>query len=365
MSRKDTVTKDYFSDSRYFADIVNYFVYDGKKVVAPEALKPLDSTELALPSGKESTKVKAVQKHRDVLKYLSGMTDDNTAYVILGLELQSGVHNAMPVRNMLYDAMEYTRQVEDIARKHKKEGYKPDDSDEYLSGIRKDDKLKPVVTIVIYFGADEWDAPESIYDMLDVKDPNILKYVTDYRINLITPAKMDDEDFEKFATELKQVFKYLKYSKDKEKLNVVMREDEVYKHISRRTAVLLNTVAGMKMKINRRKDEVNMCKAIEDMLEDARNEGREEMCKGIADMLEDARNEVREEMCKGIADMLEDARNEGREEMSKKVESVKNEERFDTLSALVKKGIISISQAAEEAGMSVSEFEAKYSAKKL
>ena len=346
MSRKDTVTKDYFSDSRYFADIVNYFVYDGKKVVAPEALKPLDSTELALPSGKESTKVKAVQKHRDVLKYLSGMTDDNTAYVILGLELQSGVHNAMPVRNMLYDAMEYTRQVEDIARKHKKEGYKPDDSDEYLSGIRKDDKLKPVVTIVIYFGADEWDAPESIYDMLDVKDPNILKYVTDYRINLITPAKMDDEDFEKFATELKQVFKYLKYSKDKEKLNVVMREDEVYKHISRRTAVLLNTVAGMKMKINRRKDEVNMCKAIEDMLEDARNEGREEMCKGIADMLEDARNEVREEM-------------------SQKVESVKNEERFDTLSALVKKGIISISQAAEEAGMSVSEFEAKYSAKKL
>ncbi len=222
-----------------------------------------------------------------------------------------------------------------------------------------------MITIVICFGADEWDAPESIYDMLDVKDPDILKYVTDYRINLITPAKMDDEDFEKFATELKQVFKYLKYSKDKEKLNVVMREDEVYKHISRRTAVLLNTVAGMKMKINRRKDEVNMCKAIEDMLEDARNEGREEMCKGIADMLEDARNEVREEMCKGIADMLEGARNEGREEMSQKVESVKNEERFDTLSALVKKGIISISQAAEEAGMSVSEFEAKYSAQKL
>ena len=206
--------------------------------------------------------------------------------------------------------------------------------------------IRPVITIVIYFGADEWDAPESIYDMLDVKDPDILKYVTDYRINLITPAKMDDEDFEKFATELKQVFKYLKYSKDKEKLNVVMREDEVYKHISKRTAVLLNTVAGMKMKINRKKDEVNMCKAIEDMLEDARNEGREEMRKGIADMLEDARNE-------------------GREEMNQKVESVKNEERFDTLSALVKKGIISISQAAEEAGMSVSEFEAKYSAKKL
>ena len=94
MSRKDTVTKEYFSDNTYFADVVNYYVYNGKKVVVPEALKPLDSTEMALPFGKKSTRVKTVQKHRDVIKYLSGMTDDNTAYVIYGLELQSGIHYA-------------------------------------------------------------------------------------------------------------------------------------------------------------------------------------------------------------------------------------------------------------------------------
>ena len=173
------------------------------------------------------------------------------------------MHNAMPVRNMLYDAMEYNRQVEEIIRKHKEAEDKPEGSDEYLSGFYKDDKIKPVITIVIFFGAEEWDAPESIYDMLDVKDPKLLKYVPNYGINLISPAKMTKEDLEKFKTELRQVFECIKYSKDKEKLNDVMRENDAYKHISKRTAVLLNEVAGLKMKISRRKEEINMCKAIE------------------------------------------------------------------------------------------------------
>lgn len=336
MSRKDTVTKEYFSDNTNFADVVNYFVYDGKKVVSPDDLKPLDSTGVALPFGKRSRAVKTVQKHRDVIKYLSGMTDDNTAYAIFGLELQSGVHNAMPVRNMLYDALEYTRQVEDIVRKHKEDEDKPDGSVEYLSGFYKDDKLKPVITIVIFFGAEEWDAPESIYDMFGVKDPEILKFVPNYWINLISPAKMNDEDFDKFDTELKQVFKYLKYSTDKEKLNAVVYEDEAYKHISRRTAVLLNTVAGTKLKFSRGKDEVDMCKA-------------------IADMIEDAKNEVREEINK----KLEDARNEVRDEMNKELE----EKTFAVLSSLVEDGILAIDIAASRAGMTEAEFEAKMKAK--
>ena len=128
MSAKDSVTKEYFSDNKYFADVVNYFVYDGEQVVDPAKLKPLDSTEVALPPEKESAKVNAVQKHRDVLKYLFGMEDENTAYAIFGLELQSGMHNAMPVRNMLYDAMEYDRQVKEIARKHKENKDKSHDS---------------------------------------------------------------------------------------------------------------------------------------------------------------------------------------------------------------------------------------------
>jgi len=81
---------------------------------------------------------------------------------------------------------------------------------------------------VIYFGSDEWDAPKSIYDMLSVKDTRLLKFVQDYKLNLIAPASIPDEDFEKFHTELKQALKYVKYSSDKNKLKQMVDEDESY-----------------------------------------------------------------------------------------------------------------------------------------
>ena len=125
---------------------------------------------------------------------------------------------------------------------------------------------------------------------------------------------MSDEDLNKFSTELKQVFKYLKYSSDKEKLSQIVNEDEVYKHISRRTAVMINTVSGTKMKISEGKDEVDMCKAIEDMRKEEREKG------------------------------IEEGRNEGI---------------IETLSSLVNDGLITLETAASRAGMTVKEFEAR------
>ena len=97
------------------------------------------------------------------------MTDDNVAYVIYGIEVQSKMHFAMPVRNMLYDAISYSNQVEETAKIHRKNKDRPGSQDEFLSGFYEDDVLLPVITLVIYFGADEWTAPKSIYEMFGTK----------------------------------------------------------------------------------------------------------------------------------------------------------------------------------------------------
>ena len=73
-------------------------------------------------------------------------------------------------------------------------------SAEYLSGFRKEDKLIPIITLVIYFGADPWDAARSIYDMLSVQDQTLLSYIPDYKINLIAPFEMSDEEINQFST---------------------------------------------------------------------------------------------------------------------------------------------------------------------
>lgn len=72
-------------------------------------------------------------------------------------------------------------------------------SGEYLSGFYKEDVLKPVVTLVIHFGADEWDAPLSLHEMMGTQNEKLMHYVQDYQIHLIDPAKLTEEDLKKFT----------------------------------------------------------------------------------------------------------------------------------------------------------------------
>ena len=43
--------QSYMRKNNIFADAFNYLIYDGKPVVAPEQLRELDTTEIALPFG--------------------------------------------------------------------------------------------------------------------------------------------------------------------------------------------------------------------------------------------------------------------------------------------------------------------------
>ena len=165
MSIQDTATKQYVSEAEVFADAFNYLIYDGEQVIKPEQLTDMDTTQYVIPYHEdEKGKPEAAQKYRDTLKTLAVKTDDRYTYLVLGIENQSHVHYAMPVRNMLYDAMQLEKQVRDLASQHRKEG-KNGTSEEYLSGMKKEDRLSPVITLVINFGGKKWDAPLSLREM--------------------------------------------------------------------------------------------------------------------------------------------------------------------------------------------------------
>ena len=151
MGRIDTETKAFMSDPSRFADAFNYLIYDGQPVIKPEDLKPLDTTEIAIPYGSNARVPE--QKYRDVLKLVSIMKDDEAIYAVLGVENQAKIHYAMPVKDMLYDALNYVRQVSE-AKKTLEKGDAVT-TEEFLSGFRKEDRLLPVITLVIYFGASE------------------------------------------------------------------------------------------------------------------------------------------------------------------------------------------------------------------
>lgn len=281
MGKADTVTKAYMRKSNIFADAFNYLIYEGESVVDPERLTELDTTEIALPFGPKNENVEqpddSVQKYRDILKSAVIMQEEEAAYILLGIENQTDIHYAMPVRNMIYDALQYGKQIADTAAKHRKndKSSKGHTRGEYLSGFYKEDVLKPVVTLVIHFGADEWDAPLSLHEMMGIKNKKLLSFVQDYRIHLIDPARLTEDDLKKFSSSLREVIEYIKYSKDKDNLSRILK-DNPRMIIDREAALVIKTITNTPIEIPEGTEAIDMCKAVESMLNEREAKGKEQ-----------------------------------------------------------------------------------------
>ena len=314
MGTADIVTKEYMRENTVFADAFNYLIYNGKKVIDPAKLKEIDPTEIALPfddeekagkekdgedknrkaqgtewssvkngsvrkktAGRAGKKTDAVQKYRDILKSAVIKQDEKMSYVLLGIENQTDVHYAMPVRNAIYDALQYGRQVADIAAGHRrnKNDFSGKNNGEYLSGFLKEDCIKPVITLVIHFGAEEWDGPLSLHEMMSVSDIEILSFVENYRIHLIDPAKLTEEQLNKFSTSMREVIGYIKYSKNKDKLLEFLRTD-THRSIEMNAVRVIKTITNTTIEVSEEEGEIEMCKAIEDLIAESEARGRAE-----------------------------------------------------------------------------------------
>jgi len=288
LGKIDVITKEYMKDPVIFADVFNKFLYHGKQVIRPESLIEMDSAEVVVPYGDGKAGVPE-QKYRDALKLM--MTDGNIAYCILGCEDQSRVHYAMPVKNMLYDSMQYARQVTKAAKSHRQEKEHKPSSGEFLGGFHKTDRLIPVVTLVIYWGPDRWDGPLSLKEMYAAADDAIMQYVPDYKINLIAPEQMSDDEIKEFKSSLKEVMLYIKYSKDKAKLQEIAQEDPNFLSMDRHAAEVINVTTNSRLKYPEGKETINMCLAIEEMRNESRLEGEikgaVETCKNFNKTLEE------------------------------------------------------------------------------
>ena len=260
MGTKDNVSSEYMKQNRIFADVFNYMFYQGEERIVSENLFEKDTVQIFNSLDKKD-KIK-INRMRDVLKCCILKSDSHMDYLLLGIENQSDINYAMPVRIMLYDALSYTIQVEQIA-KDNKVMKKYNNTTEFISGFLKEDRIKPVCTVVIYFGPKEWDAPRSLYEMFDLDD-ELKKYIPDFKINLIIPREI--EDFSKFDTELGKVLQFIKCSEDKDSLKELMRNDSSYECLDGDTAKMIGAFTNVKIKV--KGGVCNMCKAVEDMIKE-------------------------------------------------------------------------------------------------
>ena len=270
MGEKDTKAKEYLSDNSRFADLCNYVLFQGEQIIKAETLIEKDSTEVLsiLVDGREEQ----FQKWRDLIKGTVIKRNKDMVFVLIGIENQSDIHYAMPVKNMIYDALNYGSQVKKTAKRHRKNHDKLTPA-EFLSGFRKDDKLTPVITITLYWGADKWDGPRTLHDMLEHSDETLIKFIPDYHINLVVPEEIDD--FKKFRTTLGEVLETIKVSNDKEQMRQLIFSNPVFQKMDNESVAAINTFLGTNIPLNKTEEVTDMCKAWDDLMNEGIEKGVE------------------------------------------------------------------------------------------
>lgn len=224
-------------------------------------------------SDKEGKKVSA-RRYRDIIRKASG----RTTYAVFAVEGQEKTHYAMPVREMVYDALNYATQVKEISDMHRRDkDYR--DSSEFLSGLLREDRLAPVITICLYYGTGEWEGPRELYDLLDIPEEyeDMKPFMSNYKVNLVQPTDVDPENF---RTDLKLIFSLLAISSDGMGMRKYIQEhSEEFSHIPYETydclRELLHVDKWWKAESKKEKGEVDMCRALEEIAEMARQEGQE------------------------------------------------------------------------------------------
>jgi len=266
MTEKDITLKHVISDQEKFADLINVAVYEGQDVIQPEQVERL-AGESSIIFEDKNGKQSAIKRHRDVIERVAR----GTHFVIFACENQSHIHYAMPVRNMVYDALAYEMQVRTTGKNHKIRKDKLREG--FLSGFRKEDKLYPVVTIVLYFGRKDWDGATDLYSMLDIdeKELKVLKkYMPNYHVNLIHVRKI--ENLEKYKSGLKELFGILRYESDADALAGFLRENqERCSHLEEDVYMALTALLGEQKRLKLLKSKIkneegyDMCKAFDQM----------------------------------------------------------------------------------------------------
>ena len=269
--KPDIIVKNYWRNNEQFADFFNAVLFDGKYVIKADELVDMDTEESSILEHREYAE--SIGASRDNVKIRKKSTIYNIELVILGMEGQEHIHYAMPMRVMGYDYGTYKKQYDDNAAKYK--GSKGMSSDEYMSKMKKTDKFIPVLTVVIYYGENQWDGAISLHGMLNIPK-EMQPYVNDYKMHLIEARKnnlklhnINNKDLFNLLEILLDKDKGLK--KTKEKAIKYTEDHDVNKSVIMTAAGAANCKLNYDVLTGKESD--NMCTVFEENWAEGKAEG--------------------------------------------------------------------------------------------
>jgi len=285
MGKYDTCMKEFLQNKDRFADLFNGCCFQGRQIIRAEDLREASEnyviTDKRLPG-------KTRQKDTEIIRDIKMVLGSGMVLQVLAVENQSYIDYAMPVRCMGYDAAEYRRQLKERKQERRllmNSENRPKNPavsmDETLSGILSSDRLHPVYTLCLYSGTEPWDGPRKLSDMMafDPQNKNLQSLFEEYHLHLF--CINEQYVFDAFRSDLKPLFQAINCRNNKKKMIELMK-DETYSHLNEDTwdaiAVMTDNTAMLQKKdlykTENQKEEFNMCQALQELMQDERNEGR-------------------------------------------------------------------------------------------
>ena len=266
--KPDTILKTFWKNNQRFADLFNTVLFEGNPVLKPNDLQEVDTDVSSII--KFNGHAETVQRILDVVRKTAYGVD----FIIWGLENQEKIHYAMPLRHMIGDSLIYLKEYNEIAAKNRKEK-EYSTSDEFLSALKKDDRLHPVISLCIYYGEKEWDGPFNLLDMLVI--PEYLKpLVSDYRMNLIQVRQSENLCFQN--QDISIVFDMIRsiYNNDYETFHEMYKDKTMSAELGLTVGSVVKSQAIINevMKMEEKRSEVDMCDALQRWFDEAVQNGK-------------------------------------------------------------------------------------------
>lgn len=173
--KPDITLKDYFKNKDHFADFVNVTQFQGQPILTSDNLTLVDTDMSTILDGKNVTIT--YERNRDIMM----KSQHGNLYTLTAIENQKAIDYHMPLRNLLYDALQYNQQLREYLKKDKEN--------------RERFYLEPLHTLTIYYGEPRWSAARTLSEMM--KCPDIYNgIINDWNANIIDIKDIDYSLFE-------------------------------------------------------------------------------------------------------------------------------------------------------------------------
>lgn len=278
MGKKNNVLNVYMNQPERIQSLLEYYTREKLPEEWAAACKD-EATFFAV----ENEENRMSHRQRDIFKKIE--VAEGIYY--LGIENQEKINLIFPWRQMQMDCLAYERQIRQIQQENEDESAAYGKEDDYLYRYKSDDRVVPVINLVLYWGKKPWKTPQGISDMSNIKvlPRGMTKLAEDYRIHLIPMREIPNEALKTMKSDLKYILGLMKCGTSRREYEeFILRNREYFSHIPKSAVDVLRVCMNIKevTKIleyhttEAGEEETDMCRALEELKKEAMEKGIEQ-----------------------------------------------------------------------------------------